>query len=142
MPCMLQPERLFGLTQRYSRNFRATAMCNLLSIDKRDVISLATSSEVFRLNILNILCTMTQKLQHVSWRIKPQGIRRKIFSFVGNRCVRPAGRKVVNIGMVRLGHEIGESRLNVSRELKAMNDEGLIVQKKNTFLIPALEKLA
>ena len=97
---------------------------------------------MFRLNILNILCTMTQKLQHVSWRIKPQGIRRKIFSFVCNRCVRPAGRKVVNIGMVRLGHEIGESRLNVSRELKAMNDEGLIVQKKNTFLIPALEKLA
>lgn len=142
VPCVLQPERLFGLTQRYSRNFRATAMCNLLSIDKRDVISLATSSEVFRLNILNILCTMTQKLQHVSWRIKPQGIRQKIFSFVGNRCVRPAGRKVVNIGMVRLGHEIGESRLNVSRELKAMNNEGLIVRKKNTFLIPALEKLA
>lgn len=142
VPCVLQPERLFGLTQRYSRTFKSVSKCSLLRLDKRDVISLTSNSEVFRLNVLNLLCTTTQKLQRITCEVSPSGIRQKIFSFVKNRCVRPAGRKVVNIGMVRLGHEIGESRLNVSRELKAMHREGLIEQKKKMFVIPALERLS
>ena len=141
-PNVVQPERLFGLTQRYSRTFKSVSKCSLLRLDKRDVISLTSNSEVFRLNVLNLLCTTTQKLQRITCEVSPSGIRQKIFSFVKNRCVRPAGRKVVNIGMVRLGHEIGESRLNVSRELKAMHREGLIEQKKKMFVIPALERLS
>lgn len=141
VPCVLQPERLFGLTQRYSKTFRATAPCSLLSIGKRDVVSLTTSSEVFRINVLNMLCTMTQKMHRMPWRSKPDDIRRKIFMFVANRCIRPAGYKVLNIGMVRLGHEINESRLNVSRALKTMNGEGIVVQKKNQIVIPSLERL-
>lgn len=140
-PCVLQPEALFGLTQRYTKTFRAVTQCNLLSISKADAVSLTTTSEVFRINVLNTLCAMTQKLQRMPWRVKPQSVRQKIFSFVGNRCSRPAGHKVVNIGMVRLGNEISESRLNVSRELKALHNEGLIIQKRNSFIIPALEKL-
>lgn len=140
-PCVLQPESLFGLTQRYTKTFLAASVCNLLSIGKADAVALTTSSEVFRINVLNILCAMTQKLDRVPWRVKPQTVRRKIFSFVENRCSRPAGKKIVNIGMVRLGHEISESRLNVSRELKALHAEGLIIQKRNSFIIPALEKL-
>lgn len=140
-PCVLQPETLFGLTQRYTKTFRAATPCNLLSISKGDVVALTTTSEVFRINVLNTLCAMTQKLQRMPWRVKPQSVRQKIFSFVGNHCSRPAGRKVVNIGMVRLGNEISESRLNVSLELKALHNEGLIIQKRNSFIIPALEKL-
>ncbi len=140
-PCVFQPEALFGLTQRYTKTFRALTPCNMLSISKADAVALTTTSEVFRINVLNTLCTLTQKLQRMPWRVKPQSVRQKIFFFVGNRCSRPAGRKVVNIGMVRLGNEISESRLNVSRELKALHNEGLIIQKRNSFVIPALEKL-
>ena len=139
VPCVLQPERIFGLTQRYSRTFRAETDCNILYIGKSDILSLASSSEVFRLNLLNIVCTMTQRLQRQPWRTKPVGIRRKLFTFVANRCMRPAGKKILNIGMVRLGNEIGESRLNVSVELNAMDGEGLIVLKKSKIIIPALE---
>lgn len=139
VPCVFQPERTFGFTQRYSRIFRAESDCSILYIGKSDVLLLASSSEVFRLNLLNIVSTMTQKLQRLPWRTIPAGVRRKIFSFVENRSMRPAGEKVLNIGMVRLGNEIGESRLNVSIELKALDNEGLIVQKKNKIIIPALE---
>ena len=141
LPTVLQPERLFGLTQRYSMTFRATDDCQLLTIAKPEVMKLMTNSEVFRLNVLNILSTQTQRMQHQPWRKKAEGIRRKIAVFVADHSQRPAGRKVLNIDMVRLGHEISESRLNVSRELNRMHAEGLIELKRERILIPHLEQL-
>lgn len=141
VPCVLQPERLFGLTQRYSSRFTAASDCQLLTISKNEVTRLTTNSEVFRLNFLNILCTQTQRMQHFPWRHKPDGIRRKIAVFIADHCLRPAGYKEINIDMVRLGHEISESRLNVSRELKSMQAEGLILTKRERITIPQLERL-
>lgn len=141
VPCMLQIERLFGLSQYYSTTFYAESECQILSISKADLVELATMSEVFRLNMMNILCAMTQKSQRQPWHTQPSGIRQKIFMFIKDRTLRPAGRKEVNIGMVRLGKEIAESRLNVSKELRLLQAEGLIEMKKNKIIIPALEKI-
>lgn len=141
VPCMLQTERLFGLSQHYSCNYKAVSDCQILAVSKSDVESLVSLSKVFRLNLMNILCTMIQKKQRQPWRSKPSAIRRKIFMFIESRCLRPAGSKVLNIGMVRLGKEIAESRLNVSRELRAMQAEGLIELQKNKITVPALERM-
>lgn len=141
VPCVLQPERLFGLTQRYSRSFHAETECQLLAIGKADIMLLTSTSEVFRLNVMNLLCTMVQRSQRYPWHSKPRGIRRKIFSFIENRCLRPAGKKILYIGMVRLAQEIGESRQNVSDELNAMHEEGLIKLQRGIITVPALEKL-
>ena len=141
VPCMLQTERLFGLSQHCSCNYKAVSDCQILAISKGDVESLVSLSKVFRLNLMNILCTMIQKNQRQPWRSKPSAIRRKIFMFIESRCLRPAGSKVLNIGMVRLGKEIAESRLNVSRELRAMQAEGLIELQKNKITVPALERM-
>lgn len=141
VPCVLQPERLFGLTQRYSRSFRAEEECHVMAIDKADVMSLTSASEIFRLNVMNILCTMVQRSQRYPWHNKPADIHRKIFSFIENRCLRPAGKKILYIGMVRLAKEIGESRQNVSDELNAMHECGMIILQRGIITVPALEKL-
>lgn len=57
------------------------------------------------------------------------------------RCLRPAGEKTVRIKMERLSDEINESRLNVSRELNAMKDEGIITLRRGEIQVYALEKL-
>ena len=75
------------------------------------------------------------------WRIKPKDIRHKIVRFIETRCLRPAGEKLVCIKMERLSDEIGESRLNVSRELNAMNAEGAISLRRGEIKVFALEKL-
>ncbi len=141
VPCMLQIERLFGLSQHFSSTYFAESECQILSVTKADIVALATMSEVFRLNMMNVLCTMTQKAQSLPWYTMPHNIRQKIFMFIKDRTLRPAGRKEVNIGMVRLGKEIAESRLNVSKQLRQLQVEGLIEMKKNKIIIPALEKL-
>lgn len=140
-PCVLQPERLFGLTQRFSATFVAIEECQLLTIDKMEVMRISNESQVFRLNVLNILCTRIQRMERAPWRHRPDGIRKKIASFIESHSMRPAGRKVVGIGMVRLSREIGESRLNVSRELHSMQADGLIEMQRETIVVPHLEKL-
>ena len=43
--------------------------------------------------------------------------------------------------MTRLAEEVNDSRLNVSIQLNAMEDEGLITLQRGIITIPALEKL-
>ena len=140
-PCLVQPERLFGFTQRYNRQFIAGNNCQLLCIPKADVVILTNNFEIFRLNLLNIICTQTQRLTHIPWRVGAQTIREKIFRFLETRCLRPAGEKQLCIKMERLATEIHESRLNVSKELNALATQGLIVLKRSSIYVVALERL-
>lgn len=140
-PDILQPERIFGLTQRYSRTFKAATDCSFISLGKMETLALAENYEIFRLNLLNIICTKSQRLTRYPWRTQPKDIRHKIVRFVETRCLRPAGEKTVRIKMERLADEISESRLNVSRELNAMHSEGVISLKRGEIHINALERL-
>lgn len=140
-PALLQPECLFGLTQRHTKTFRTATDCELLFINKQEAMKMSDNFDIFRLNLLNILCTMTQKTARQPWRKHPQEIRGKIVRFVERRCIKPVGRKTLRIKMEQLGHEIGESRLNVSRELNAMHAEGVITLRRSEIVFPAFERL-
>ena len=96
---------------------------------------------IFKLNLLNILSTQIQKISHMSFRKRPDDIRQRIIRFIGDRCMRPAGEKEIQIHMESLAEEINESRLNVSKALNSLNDEKLIELHRGGIFIPALEKL-
>lgn len=140
-PDILQPERIFGLTQRFTKTFRTISDCSFICIGKPEAMILSDKYEIFRLNLLNIICTKSQRITRYPWKIKPQSIRSKIVRFIETRCLKPAGGKTVRIKMERLSYEINESRLNVSRELNAMKEEGLIVLRRGEIQVIALEKL-
>lgn len=140
-PDILQPERIFGLTQRYTRTFRAITDCDLISLGKMEALALADKYEIFRLNLLNIICTQSQRLTRFPWRTQPSDIRHKIARFIETRCLRPAGGKTVRIKMERLAEEVNESRLNVSRTLNSMDAEGIISLKRGIIQVHALEKI-
>lgn len=138
---ILQPECFFGLTQRYTRTFTALTECCVASLEKADVMRLTEKHVIFRLNLMNNICTSAQKAARTPWRGKPQDIRGKIFRFIEVRCMRPAGGKLLRITMERLAHEIGESRLNVSRELNALHAAGMVRLRRGEIQVPALERL-
>lgn len=140
-PEILQPERIFGLTQRYTRTFTTVTDCTFICLDKMEILELASKYEIFRLNLLNIICTKSQRFTRFPWRVHPKDIRHKITRFVETRSLRPAGEKIIRIKMERLGSEIGESRLNTSRELNAMAAEGIIALRRGEIHIFALEKI-
>lgn len=140
-PDILQPERIFGLTQRHTRTFRTVTDCDLISLDKLDTFRLADRYEIFRLNLLNTVCTQSQRLARNPWRTCPKDIRHKIARFIETRCFRPAGGKTVRIKMQRLAEEIGESRLNVSHTLNRLAEEGVISLKRGEIHVFALENI-
>lgn len=140
-PDVIQPERIFGLTQRYSKTFVALTECRLISISKAEMLRLSEEHMIFQLNLLNIISTQSQRITHQPWRVRPQGIRNKIIRFVETHSMRPAGEKTLYIKMETLATLIAESRLNVSKELNAMHQEGLINITRGIIHIPALEKL-
>ncbi len=140
-PDVIQPERIFGLTQRYTKTFTALTECRLIGISKAEVLRLSEEHMIFQLNLLNIISTQSQRITHQPWRVRPQGIRNKIIRFVETHSMRPAGEKTLYIKMETLATLIAESRLNVSKELNAMHQEGLINITRGIIHIPALEKL-
>ena len=54
-PYIIQPERIFGINQRYTSSFRAETPCNLITIDKQEVLLLLETQLVFRLNMLSLM---------------------------------------------------------------------------------------
>ena len=140
-PYAIQPEQLFGLTQRYTSTFKTLTDCSLITIDKQEVMLLLETQLVFRLNMLNMLAANSQRLRHRVWRSAPQSLRERIIRFFFSRCNYPAGSKTFYILMTQLANELNDSRLDISHALNAMQAEGLITLYRGRIHIPMLERL-
>ena len=140
-PYALQPEALFGLTQRYSHTFTAATDTNFISISKEEVMKLLEDFFIFRLNMLGIYATQSQKLLHQSWRRHPESLRERVVRFFVSHCVYPAGAKTFYILMTRLAAEVNDSRLDVSRVLNQLQAEGHVSLHRGRIEIPLLERM-
>ena len=139
-PHILQPECIFGLSQRYTRNFIAQTNCNFITIDKTEAMKLSDNFIIFRLNMLNIISTQLQKLGRQPWRRQPENLQQRIIRFIECHCLRPAGEKHIVIKMQRLADELNDSRLDISRALNSLQTEGLIKLRRGGIDVPSLEK--
>ncbi len=140
-PYTLQPERLFGINQRYTTNIKTLASCNFITLDKEEVLLLLESQLVFRLNLINLMATDTQRISHRAWRSAPKSLRERIVRFFFDRCLYPAGPKTFNILMQTIAQELNDSRLDISRALNEMQDDGLLTLHRGRIEIPLLERL-
>lgn len=140
-PMQLQPERLFGMHQRYTTTFSAETVCNTLSLMKSEVVNLCNNYDIFRINLINLLAAGVQKAEDRNWLSGHISLRMRIARFFSMHCLRPAGEKIIRIKMKDLAEEINDSRLNVSFELNKLQDEGLVMLSREKIHIPAIEHL-
>lgn len=140
-PEMLQPERLFGLTQRYTHTFTALTECDLMEIGKNDIMQLSDEFFIFRINLLNAISTVSQKNERLAWQPMPQDTRGRIARFLALHCTKPTGAKTIRIKMTRLAQETGLGRLAISKELNEMQELGLLDFSRGIITIKAIEKL-
>lgn len=140
-PALLPPENLFGLSQCQAHTCQATTACDLLMLSKADVLRLTEHYGIFRSNLLNIIATRAQRLARRPWHDHPQSVRHKIGRFLSERCLYPTGAKCFHIKMQQLATAIGESRLQVSRELHAMERDGLIAHARGCIRVWAMERI-
>ena len=140
-PYIIQIERLFGLTQRYTATFTTLTPCNFMSISKREMMFLFEQFDVFRINYLNILAATTQKAQSRQWHSAITNDRARVLFFLHSHCTIPTGSKEFSILMTRLASEVNASRLDVSRILNALRRDGLIELRRGKIIIPELRDL-
>lgn len=140
-PAVIQPEHLFGLQQRFTKDFIAHTDCSLLSVDKAEVLRLLDSYLIFRLNLLNSISMQAQRMSRIPWRQQSSDIRQQFVNFLRLRCLTQAGCKVLRIRMEELAKELHQSRLNVSRMLNALQNEGLLTMSRGIIIVPQLETL-
>ena len=105
-PVILQPEVIFGYTQRYTHTYIAKTDVNLITVGKDEVLRLSEDFLVFRLNLLNMFATQTQKSSRLLWQHVPVTLEDRIVRFFAQHCIYPAGPKMFHVLMNRLAEEL------------------------------------
>ena len=140
-PQLLQPERLYGLHQRFSRTFVAQATCSDMSLHKREVARLCREFELARINLVNIVSTRAQRTQDLLCREAPRNPRDTFVFFLERHCLQASGKKTLFVKVKRLGEELRLSRRDLSAALHQLEAEGGLRLYRGRIEIPAMERL-
>lgn len=140
-PLLIQPEYIFGIRQRYTATFKAQTYCEVLRIEKPMVLRLMELSMTFRLNLMNIIATQSQRYAGRLWHQMHEDIESRIIRFIKDRCIYPAGHKLLRTKMTVLAKELGCSRLEVSEALHRLEEKELLIVKRTIIEVPMLQLL-
>ena len=140
-PLLIQPEHIFGIKQRYTSTFCAQTYCEVIRIEKPTVLKLMELSMTFRLNLMNIIATQSQRSSRRLWHQMSEDIEKRIIRFIKDRCIYPAGQKQLRTKMTVLARELGCSRLEVSEALHRLEEKLLLIVRRTIIEIPMLQLL-
>ena len=90
---------------------------------------------------LNILSNRAQVAYEKLWNSHIGNTEEKILNFLVLRSMKPEGKKILKIKMEDLASLIDETRINVSKVLNDLQEQGLVQLSRKAISIPALEKL-
>ena len=140
-PLLIQPEHIFGIKQRYTSTFYAQTYCEVIRLEKPMVLRLMELSMTFRLNLMNIIATQSQRNSRRVWHQMSEDIEKRIIRFIKDRCIYPAGQKQLRTKMTVLARELGCSRLEVSEALHRLEGKQLLIVRRTIIEIPMLQLL-
>lgn len=125
-PYAIEPYSLFGMSQTYQATYTAKTDVAIVSIDKKDILNVFSKYEIFRLNYLNLLSNHSQILSRKLCNSCSGKSMEKIINFLSIRCILQTGDKTLKIRMEDLAALIDDTRINVSKELNELKENGLI----------------
>ena len=140
-PYLIEPYSMFGRAGQYQRTYTATGPCSFLMVDKQYIYTELGKYNICRMNLLNILSGRVQQLDSHIWKFEGTTLRGRIIRFIKGLSDIQSGQKRLMIKMNDLATLMDATRLNVSRELNALEAEGLISLRRKEILVPALENL-
>ena len=140
-PFLIEPYSMFGRVGSYQRTYTALTPCSFLMVDKQYIYTELGKYNICRMNLLNILSGRVQQLDSHIWNQDEMTLRERIIRFIKGLSDIQNGRKRLSIKMNDLATLMDATRLNVSRELNALEAQGLISLRRKEIIIPALENL-
>jgi len=140
-PQVLEPQSLFGMSQKYQRTYICQTVCQTLTIDRSQFLSVMMNYPIVKTNMLNFICNKLQRTNLKLTHISHENADIKFRQMLQNYSINPRGKKQIYATMDSLADMFCETRLNVSKMLKTLKDEGLITQERKAITILDLEKL-
>lgn len=140
-PCIVQPECLFGLHNRYAHSFKAIGEVQVVMLNKQSVRHLLSQYPAFQINFYNLICTYAQHISGLLWQMRRTTIEERFRTFMQRRSLRPSGCKELHIRMEDLALELGTTRLRVSQMLAELSKRSLISHSRGSIVVHALELL-
>ncbi len=140
-PQVLEPQSLFGMSQKYRRTYICQTVCQTLTIDRSQFLSVMMNYPIVKTNMLNLICNKLQRFEQKLMNVSHENADTKFRQLLKNYSINPRGKKQIYATMDSLADMFCETRLNVSKMLKTLNDEGLITQERKAITVLDLEKL-
>ena len=138
---VIEPYNMFGMFQKYSRTyFFKTDGCTL-TIDKSIVLKHLMTNHIIKINLLNIICNRYQQTQKLLCEFPDDNIRSKLVKFILSHSSIGKGQKEIHIKMTDIAAIIHETRLNVSKILNTLQQQGLVSLQRNMLLIKNIKDL-
>jgi len=140
-PNLLEPEALFGMNPHFKATYITKTDVSIMTVDKMLVIKELLKYEVFRLNYVNSVSNRVQSIYSRLWKTPSGGTENKVIHFILTYAERLEGEKTIIIKMEDLAEILDDTRLNVSRVLNDLQNQGLIELRRKVIYIPEISKL-
>lgn len=140
-PNVLEPQNLFGMSQKYQRSYICDSDCQTLTIDRSQFLGVMMNYPIIKTNMLNFICNQLQRSNAKIVNISHKDAEDKFRQLIHNYSINPHGKKHLYASMDALAAMFCETRLNVSKMLKSLKQQGLISQERKAFTIIELDNL-
>ncbi|MFO7574966.1 MAG: Crp/Fnr family transcriptional regulator [Bacteroidales bacterium] len=141
-PRALAPAFLFGSNNRYPVNVTAVTEAEILTIDKHDFVRILGGDDLLLTNYLDTISNRSQFLSEKIRFITFKTIKGKLANYI----LEKAGKNLSSIRFGRSQQELAEffgiARPSLSRALKEIEDEGIIIAGGKDITILDRERLA
>ena len=131
---VIEEEAVWSLSQRYARSYKAKTDARILVVSREHVMRTLMHNEIFRINLLGRMAARLEKHNKAAQDCITSTVEEHIMGFVRSIQLNAGGEKVLNIKLDTLADIVRETRLNVSRTLHRMQDEGKIKMMRERIL--------
>lgn len=141
-PTVLEPHSIFGMNTCYTSSYVAQSEVSVVSISKSYLLNELSHYEIFRMNYYNILSNRVQVANTKLWSSLNGNTHNRIVQFMQQRTQLATGEKRVFIKMEDLAELIDDTRINVSKSLNELQEQGIVKLSRKEILIPDFEKFS
>lgn len=134
-PAVIEEEALWSLTQTYKRTYRPKSEGQLLVIDRQHIMQTMLQNDIFRINLLTRMSARLERQYNGNMQPHAKTIEQKIEQFLAHISSTATTPKRLHIKMTTLAAIICETRLNVSRALRRIQEEGTLTLSREKIII-------
>ncbi len=125
-PEVIEEEALWSLSQTYKHTYTPITEGRMLIIDRQHVMHTLMHYDIFRINLLARMSTRLERQELLSRQHSPRNTAQKILHFVHSISHTANFPKSLHIKMTTLADIVDETRLNVSRALRTLQEQGVV----------------